>query len=238
MKSVSQRTSVLGSPSITSSPRPVERGISALATQISDLHPHVLGLQIRPSTVASLIASAAKLLLPAFAQSWVHNTFREWFLPDQVVLKMQKSGKEDVVEELFDIELKAYDRLQPPQGVTIPRFYGTLRYNGTRGMLLERLGGISMSSLDGATLRLEELSALLQPCYQAIHAFGGAVDDTNLSNFQLVDGRIMMMDLESAVFCYTADQRDRYLASNIGHLADMYRGMQAYYRFDGFLEAA
>jgi hypothetical protein len=67
---------------------------------------------------------------------------------------------------------------------------------------------------------------------------GVAVDNTNLSNFQLVDGRMMMMDLESAVFHYTADQRERYLASNIKHLAGMYRDMQAYYRFDGCLEAA
>jgi hypothetical protein len=214
------------------------RYISALATEVSNLHPHVLGLQIRPSTVASLIASVTRLLLPAFAQSWVHAAFREWFLPDQVVLKMQKSGEEEIVEELFDIEMKAYGRLQPLQGVIIPRFYGTLRYNGTRAMLLERLGGISMSSPEGATMRLEELSALLQPCYRAIHAFDVAVDDTNLSNFQLVDGRMMMMDLESAVFRYSADQRERFLASNIEHLAGMYRGMQAYYRFDGFLEAA
>ncbi len=134
---------------------------------------------------------------------------------------MQKSGDKEIVEELFDIKIKAYGRLQPLQGVTIPTFYGTLRYNGMRPMLLERLGGISMSSPEAATLRLEELSALLQPCYRAIDAFHVAVDDTNLSNFQLVDGRVMMMDLESAVFRYPADQRARFLASNIKHLADV-----------------
>ena len=84
--------------------------------------------------------------------------------------------------ELFDVELKAYDRLKPLQGVVIPTYYGQLYYNGTRALIVEYLEGLSLSSPEGATLRLEELSTLLQPCYRVLHAFGVHYDDPNLSN--------------------------------------------------------
>jgi hypothetical protein len=142
------------------------------------------------------------------------------------------------MEEYFDTEVKAYQRLKPLQGTIIPKFYGLLRYNGTRAMLLEYLGGISLSSPEGATMTLEELSSLLQPCYRALHAFDVHQDDANLSNFQLVDGKIKVLDLESAVFHYSADQRATFLASSVRHLAKHYLSMQAYYRHRGSLEAA
>jgi hypothetical protein len=165
--------------------------------------------------------------------------FPEWFLPDRVVLKMQKPGKDqEIMEEYYDTEAKAYQRLRPLQGAIIPRFYGLLRYNGTRAMLLEYLGGISLSAPEGATMTLEELSSLLQPCYRALHAFGVHQDDDNLSNFQLVDGKIKVLDPESAVFHYSADQRATFLVSSVRHLAKHYLSMQASYRHEGSLEAA
>ncbi|KAL2174068.1 uncharacterized protein P884DRAFT_209896 [Thermothelomyces heterothallicus CBS 202.75] len=214
------------------------RYISAHASQISDLHPHILGLQICPSTIASFFISATRLL-PAFAQSWVQAVFPEWFLPDCAVLKTQKPGEDqEIMEEYFFTEVKAYQRLNPLQGAIIPKFYGLLRYNGTRAILLEYLGGISLSAPEGATMTLEELSSLLQLCYRALHAFGVHQDDANLSNFQLVDGKIKVLDLESAVFHYSADQRATFLASSVRHLAKHYLSMQAYYRDQGSLEAA
>ena len=178
-------------------------------------------------------------LLPDFAQSWLQAAFPEWFLPDRVVLKIQKPGEEkEIMEEYFHTEVTAYSQLKPLQGVVIPRFYGCLRYHGTRALLVEQLGGISLSSPEGATMELEDLSNLLQACYRALHAFGVHQDDSNLSNFRLVDGRIMMLDLESAVFHYSADDLAFFMASSIGHLADNYVSMQAYYRHDGSLEAA
>jgi hypothetical protein len=189
--------------------------------------------------MASFFTSATRLL-PAFAQSWVQAVFPEWFLPDRAVLKTQKPGEDqEIMEEYFYTEVKAYQRLNPLQGATIPKFYGLLRYNGTRAMLLEYLGGISLSAPEGATMTLEELSSLLQPCYRALHAFFDVhQDDANLSNFQLVDGKIKVLDLESAVFHYSADQRATFLASSVRHLAKHYLSMQAYYRDQGSLEAA
>jgi tRNA A-37 threonylcarbamoyl transferase component Bud32 len=156
-----------------------------------------------------------------------------------MVLKQQKQGEEEVIlAELFDTEVKAYDLLKPLQGVVIPTCYGRLHYNGRRALLLEYLGGVSMSSPEGATLRLEELSTLLQPCYRALHALGVHHDDPNLSNFHLVNGKIMVLDLETADFGLSADDRAFFLTTSIGHLADNYLSMQAYYRHEGSLEAA
>ncbi|KAK4133919.1 hypothetical protein BT67DRAFT_462663 [Trichocladium antarcticum] len=171
------------------------RHVSAHASQISDLHPHMLGLRICPSTIASFFKSVTRLL-PAFVQSWVQVVFPEWLLPDCA-------------------------------GAIIPKSYGLLRYNGTRAMLLEYLGRISLSAPEGATMTLEELSSLLQPCYRALHAFDVHQDDANF-----------VLDLKSAVFHYSADQRAAFLASSVRHLAKHYLSMQAYYRHQGCLEAA
>lgn len=205
---------------------------------LSRHHPHILELHIRPSTVARLIKACVRLL-PAFVQSWIRTALPEWFLPDHVVLKQQKRGEEEaILEELFDTEVKAYGWLKPLQGVVIPTYYGRLRYNGTRTLILEYLGGPSLSSPEGATLRLEELSTLLQPCYRALHAFGVHHDDSNLSNFHLMNGKVMVLDLESAEFGLSADEQAYFMKTNIEHLAGRYRSMQAYYRHEGSLEAA
>ena len=74
-----------------------------------------------------------------------------------------------------------------------------------KALILKHLEGVSLSSPEGATLSLEELSTLLQPCYQALHAFDMHHDNPNLSNFQLVNGGFMVLDLESAVFNLAAN---------------------------------
>lgn len=105
----------------------------------------------------------------------MRRVFIEWFLPSHAVLKIQKKGnKEEVtaMADLFETEAKVYDQLKPLQGVVVPRCYGQLQYNGSRALMLEYLGGVSLVSPEGATLMLQELSDLLQPCYRALHAFG------------------------------------------------------------------
>jgi aminoglycoside phosphotransferase family enzyme len=95
-----------------------------------------------------------------------------------------------------------------------------------------------MSSPEGATLRLEELSALFQLCYRALNALGACHGDPNLSNFQLVDGKIMALDLENIEFGLSADDLEHFMKTNIWDLAYRYCSMQAYYRHEGSLEAA
>jgi len=102
--------------------------------------------------------------------------------------------------KLFDVEVKAYHRLKPLQAVVVSISYGWVHYNNTRALLLEHIKVLSLSSPERATLRLEELLALLQPCYRALHAFAVQHDEPNLSNFQLVDGKLMVLELASTVF--------------------------------------
>lgn len=212
------------------------RHVSAHASQISDLHPHILRLWFCPSTMASFFTSAT---VPAFAQSWVEAVLPEWLFPDCASLKTQKPGQdEEIMGEYFDTEVEAYQRLKPLQGAIIPMFYILLRYNGTRALLLEYLRGIPLSAPEGATMILEELSSLLQPCYRALHAFDLYQDEANLSNFQPVEGKIKVLDLESAVFHYSADQRATFLVSSVRHLARHYLSNQAYYRHQGSLEVS
>ncbi|KAK3336913.1 hypothetical protein B0T19DRAFT_410940 [Cercophora scortea] len=217
------------------------RYVSAFAADLSNLHPHIFKLHIRPSIVARVIGSCVGLL-PAFAQSWIRTTaLPEWFLPDHVVVKQQRQAKEmdeeEIMAEHFDNEVRAYRRLKPLQGVVVPTCYGRLNYYGTRALLLEYLDGVSLSDPEGATLRLEELSNLLQPCYRALLALDVSHEDPNLSNFQLVNGKIMVMDLEEVEYGLSADDKVHAMVMNIRELAGRYRSMQAYYRHDGSLEA-
>lgn len=188
--------------------------------------------------MARIIARCAGLL-PAFAQSWAKSWFPEWFLPGHVVLKTQKSGEEErVTRELFDTEMKAYDRLKPLQAVVVPKFYGRVRYNGLEAIILEQLGGVALTSPEGATLDLEELSNLLQTCHRALHAYGVDQEDHQPSNFRLLPGKIMALDFEMAAFDKSADDMALSMKLSIEDLATKYRGMQAFFRYEGMLEAA
>ncbi|GAB1309939.1 hypothetical protein MFIFM68171_00149 [Madurella fahalii] len=214
------------------------RYISAFGAKLTSEHPHVLLLRIPSSATARFISHCCGLL-PRFVQSWVKALFPEWFLPDHVVLKSQKRGEEEMImRELFDTELKAYDRLKPLQGVVIPRCYGSLHYNGARALILEHVGGVSPSTPEGSTLKLEALSDLLQVCYRALHSFGVHHDDPQLGNFQFLDGRIMVLDLERVMFDLSLDDNAFYMKTSIEELAIRYRDRQAYFRRNGFLEAA
>ncbi|KAK0753515.1 hypothetical protein B0T18DRAFT_434257 [Schizothecium vesticola] len=224
-------------------PRPIQfwfrtRCLSAMASQFSDLHPHVLGLRLRPSAAANLIASFVPLL-PSCVQGWIRAIFPEWFLPGYVVMKMRRFGAyKEILDEDFDAELKAYRLMKPIQGLVIPKFFGHVRCNGRRAMILEHLPGIQMSSPEGATLKMNELAALLLPCFRAMHPFRVQYGDANLSNFVLVDGRMMVWDLEDVEF--DSSDYDMALSTklDIEKLARRYLSIQANYRFEGLLEAA
>ncbi|KAL2166192.1 hypothetical protein VTG60DRAFT_3152 [Thermothelomyces hinnuleus] len=198
------------------------RYISAFATQLDSDRPHILDLQICPSRVARFFGACVDLL-PAFAQSWIRALMPEWFLPSRVILKAQKQGEsEEVMAELFDTETRAYDRLKPLQGTVIPKCYGLARYNGSRAMILERLGGVSLASPQGATLTLEEISALMQPCHRAMHAFGVHHSDPHPANYQLVDGKLMALDLEYVEWDLPDEKNILFMRTNIYDLSTRY----------------
>ncbi|KAL2163216.1 hypothetical protein VTH06DRAFT_5272 [Thermothelomyces fergusii] len=216
------------------------RYVSALATSFDRDRPHLLDLQIRPSRVAWFIGALVGFL-PSFAQSWVRALLPEWFLPSRVVLKAEKEGNEwkDCSAQLFDNEVRAYNRVKPLQGTVVPKCYGVARYNGRRALVLERLGGVSLASPQGATLTLDELAALMQPCHRAIHAFRIHHSDPHPSNYQLVDGRLMILDLEIIEWDRPDEDNIKSMLSNIYDLAYRYKSLQRfYYRGEGWLEPA
>ncbi|KAL2174046.1 uncharacterized protein P884DRAFT_209864 [Thermothelomyces heterothallicus CBS 202.75] len=215
------------------------RYISALATQLDRDRPHLLDLQICPSRVARFFGACVNLL-PTFAQSWIRAMMPEWFLPSRVILKAPKRDESGYIHtELFDNEARAYDRLKPLQGTIIPKCYGLARYNGLRALILERLGGVSLASPQGATLTLEEISALMQPCHRAMHAFGVHHGDPHPANYQLVDGKLMALDLEWVEWDLPDEKNIQFMRMNIHDLSDRYLGIQKFYhRAEGLLEPA
>ncbi|KAK4236867.1 lipopolysaccharide core heptose(II) kinase RfaY [Achaetomium macrosporum] len=210
------RLAALAAPKIQPPAHPIHfwlrtRYVSALAAVLSSRRPHILALHLRPSRMAGFLGP-------------------------------QKQGEDEyhgfIQRELFDTEVKAYNRLRPLQGVVIPKCYGLCYYRGTRALLLEHLPGVSLASPEGSTLTLEQLSALLQSCYRAIQAFGVHHEDPHMENFQLVDGRIMALDFERVEFDLSEDDMEHFLKTSVVDMAYRYRSMQAYHRRQGALEAA
>ena len=203
-------------------------------------HPHIFLLQVHQPAVA-IFAAEVLSLLPACARSWAELHFPEWFLPDRIVLKTCRTGDDiddEVAAELFDTELKAYNRLRPLQGIVVPRCFGVAWYKDTRALVLADVGGHSLATPEAGTLTLEQLSAMLQECYRALHAFGVHQDDSLPGNFVLVGRKLMAVDFEKAVFDQSADDNAYYMADCIMDVADKYNRLRRTWRFDGFLEAA
>jgi hypothetical protein len=117
--------------------------------------------------------------LPTFAQAWVRSVFIERLLPEQVVVKIQKQcddrNEEEFIANLFDTEAKVQDQLKPLQGVVVPRCYGQLRYNGSKPLMLEHLGGVSLLSTEGCSNATKRFMALActttTPIWEAFSSF-------------------------------------------------------------------
>ncbi|KAK3997217.1 hypothetical protein QBC44DRAFT_377110 [Cladorrhinum sp. PSN332] len=104
----------------------------------------------------------------------------------------------------FKIELPKYKPPGEPDHYRLSAArLGTTKREPSTGWLTRYVSAL-------ATPKLEELSTLLQPYYRALHAFGAHHGDPNLSNFQLVNGKIMVLDLESAVFNLSTNDQNLF----------------------------
>lgn len=79
---------------------------------------------------------------------------------------------------------------------------------------------------------------MLQVCYRQLYTFGVLPEDVQVGNSQLLDGKIIALDLERVEFDVSAEDNAFYTNLHIEDLADRYRGLRAYYRHEGLLEAA
>jgi len=99
------------------------------------------------------------------------------------------------------MELVAYEKLKPLQGVVIPIFYGQAEYRGVRSIVLSDIGGACVATPEGAILPAEDMHRLFDQALGALAELGVTHDDVKLDNFHLVekgDGEkaIMVLDLE------------------------------------------
>jgi len=169
------------------------RTLTAIATPVNNVHPNVIRLNMQPSIVQSVLRAVIGCM-PSAAQVWFRSSFPEWTLPPRLVLKKMKKGWDDE----FDTEKATYAKLHSLQGVIIPKLFGELRYgNNTRALLMSDIGGASLATPEGGMLGLDEFKRLIHQALGAFSHFRITQDDVKLDNFHLVDGKIMVVDLES-----------------------------------------
>ncbi|RSL94108.1 hypothetical protein CEP52_012814 [Fusarium oligoseptatum] len=150
--------------------------VSAIGTPHSDIHRNVIHLSI----VRGILERTFRSFVERFprlqaAIAWVFPAFT---LPDNVVLKKEKAqlGR---------------------RGRTIPRFYGEAMFEGARAMVLSRIEGIYPFEQPLPPLPADDFMKLGEQALSEINAFGLSYDDIKLDNFLLVQGRIVIVDLES-----------------------------------------
>lgn len=140
-------------------------------------------------------------ILPRYFQSWIKTRWPEWFLPPTVIFKRQKPGR----REEFDAEIEAYETLRAAQGEVIPICYGVVLCSQgdsdggvrkRRALILSDVGAVALDSRDCPKLESDHLRNMLRDAYWGMAKFGIINDDPKVSNHHVVDGRIVVLDLE------------------------------------------
>ncbi|KAK7432977.1 hypothetical protein QQZ08_000448 [Neonectria magnoliae] len=216
------------------------RFVSATGAFLDSNHPNVLRLRIHQSSAQHAIDLVMDLL-PQYICSYIEYVFPEWFLPADLILKKERDSKASEYgdpEELMNMEVKAYKKPKSLQGIVVPNYYGQVRFTGARAIILQDVGGVSLAEPAGATLDFDDFSRLLQECCCALQSFGVNLEDHQLGNFLLVEGKIMAVDLEMVSFDRSTDYTRTSMWNGITWMARLYRDRRAYLRKQGLLEAA
>ncbi|OIW30514.1 hypothetical protein CONLIGDRAFT_630491 [Coniochaeta ligniaria NRRL 30616] len=152
---------------------------------------HVLRLRVHPGVLATTIRRVSNQLPTA-----LHNLITEWFpglfLPDTVIIKELKPDW----DEEFNNEIRMYRKLKPIQDVVVPVFYGEIRVDGTRALLLSDVGGKPLVAVTFAEHRRNDLERMVQTALRAIYGLGVSPCDANLVNCHVVGDRVMIVDHE------------------------------------------
>lgn len=125
-------------------------------------------------------------------RDWFETRFPEWNLPSRLVLKKYKEGW----DEEFDQEKATYESVKPLQGIVLPHYYGELRYEGTRALLLSDIGGDNLTTPQASVFQEAELFRMLRAAFLALMSFNIVQGDLKLDNFHVVGDKIMAVDLE------------------------------------------
>ncbi|GKU09528.1 unnamed protein product [Fusarium langsethiae] len=210
------------------------RTIQATGSTADHCHPNVLLLRIEPSFVQRAVQLLFRVL-SLTTGPWVESKFPEWFLPDRIVLKSQKPDW----EEEFDNELLAYNKLQPVQSITVPKFYGMVQHENTRALILSDIGGHCVANPEGAVLDEQDMRTLFYHAFKSINKFGVSYEDPKLDNFHLVNDegkdKIMIVDLESADYEQTEEELAYTAKTTTNFMMRQYRNHLQCMEYDGVL---
>ncbi|CAG9983509.1 unnamed protein product [Clonostachys byssicola] len=201
------------------------RTIKATGSISDYFHPHVLRLKIHRTPLQRVIQSLFSIVSRA-GGVWLQKRFPEWFLPERI-------------EDDFDQEVAAYNKLHRLQGTTIPRLHGVVDYNHTRALILSDVGGFSLATPRAAVLDKQDLEPLLYGALKSLAELGVCHDDTKLDNFLLVTDegkdKIMVVDLESADFELSEDDLAWATQTKTNWLMRQYQNHLECMEYDGVL---
>lgn len=148
----------------------------------------------------------------------------------------RKEAQENWDEE-FEREKATYALLRPLQGMVIPQFFGEIRYDNTKALLLLDIEGTCLAAPEGGLLELEDLRRLLNEAFATLAPFRILQDDVKLDNFHLVDNnKIMFVDLERVSEEPLSDEDlDFNVKSQVNRLVKFYENHQYYMWKDGLI---
>lgn len=217
------------------------RVITATGGPADHLHVNVLRLVVHKSALYWAISPLFSLF-PTAVHSFFRSIVPEWFLPEKIVLKKRKDGR----DEEFQIEQATYRKLRCLQGHVVPVFYGEVQVEGTPALLLSDVGGASMGEPGGAklgngtVLGESEFRRIAKQALGALAACGKSHEDLKLDNFRRVEDEkgesvIMIVDLEHVDDIESKEKQERIEEGDAKLLADRYRGHLEGMRYDGLL---
>lgn len=98
--------------------------------------------------------------------------------------------------------------------------------------MLSDIGGACLCEPEAALLELDDLRQLFRQALTAISHFKLGVDDVKLENFHLVNGKIMVVDLETMNFLPADKDVDFGILWAVERISKLYTDRQ-YYLWDG-----
>lgn len=190
-------------------------------------HENVVFLDVLPSIFDQLLGLIRHL--PDKWQSWLETRLPELFLPQKLILKREKVDWEDK----FDNEKRVYQALAPVQGRVVPRCYGQVNCprtarTGTRALLLSDIGGMTLDRKATRHIGMERLEDMLWVALRAVAALGVGHDDYKLTNYRLVEDKVMVIDFDSSyLFEVGEDDPESVAESGVEFVARMYHNVHA-----------
>lgn len=195
------------------------------------MHQNVLRLHLQPSIIQRFIQALVGFFPPTI-RAWFESSFPEWNLPSQVILKKEKDGW----DKEFEMEKTTYTKLRPLQGTVIPKFFGELKYNDARALLLSDIGGVCLATPEGALLEVDDFRRMLRQALTALSQFGIVHGDEKLDNFHLTRDKIMVVDLERVNEEPLSDEQlDFGVKCTVEHLSYFYESNQYVFWEDGLI---